>query len=351
MEINNEQLTQSERAQMKGNMRAFMAEHPARAPFTLRFMDRISSAAGAVGGVFVLPRARLVSALALAVLFLGAGTSYAAESSLPGDALYTVKININEKIAEALAPDPSARAAVLAVHTLRRLQEAETLAAQGRLTASTSAEIQSALQTIAADFDESVKAVARSPVGVAHAADLQSDLAVTLDSHARALSVIQATIPQTSTPLTLILAEVVAHAERAKEAQAQADTAVAASTSPAEADAVAGEERKNAEDALSQVRSLTARTKTSLGAASAEAIAHRADDAENALRAGEEHLHQGDPGGATDAFRTAIRTAAQARADVDTAVHLKKLLPLLGTTSSTDTGSTPADGSDPSSEF
>lgn len=341
MEIEKERLSQSERAQMKGILRAFMMEHPARTPLSLRFLDRAGSAIRAARSALALPRAQFATVFGLAVLFIGAGTSYAAESALPGDVLYSIKIHVNEKVAEALAPSHSARAAVVAAHTLRRLQEAETLAAQGRLSASTSAQIRSALQDTETDFDESVEAVARSPGGAAAAAaDLQSGLEVTLASHARALTVIQATLPQSEASLTPILAAVMAHAERAKEARVEVDTAVAASTSPTEAGVVADKERKSAEKALSQVRLLVARTKKTLGTTSAEAVAHRALDAEQALNAGEKNLDEGDPARATSAFRAAIRTAVETQTDLDTAAHLKKILPFLSALSSAEATTT-----------
>jgi hypothetical protein len=344
MEIEKEQLSESERAQMRGVLRFFMMEHPARAPLSVRFFDR-AEAIFATGAGFASPRTRLAGVLTLGVVFLGAGTSYAAESALPGDVLYPVKIQVNEKVAIALAPNPSARAGVVVAHTVRRLQEAETLAAQGRLTASTSAQIQSALQDTAQDFDRNVAEVAHSSGGAAAAADLQSNFEVTLTSHARALTVIQTALPQTDAPLTPILATVVAHAERAKEAQVQQSIVIAASTSPAEADVIAGKERRSAQDALSQIRSLVAETKQSLGTTTADIIAQQAFDTEQSLNAGQEQLDQGDTGRATSAFQAAIRTAAQTKTDVDTAVHLKKILPLLDATSSAQSEGTTSDGS------
>lgn len=347
MEFEQKHLSESERVQMKGNLRAFMREHPARVPFRIRLLDRFAAAAGAPGRVFVIhPRAQLAGALGLAVVFLSVGTSYAAESALPGDVLYSVKVNVNERVAEALAPSPSVRAAVVVSHTLRRLQEAETLAAQGRLSTSVSADIQSALQASAADFDRDVEAVAHAPGGATVAADLQSNLEVTLASHARALTVIQATRPQSDQSLTPILVAVIAHAEHARAAQAQADTAIAASSSPAEATAVADTERTSAEHALSQVRSLIMQTQQTLGSTSAQAVAQHAHDAERALNTGKEHLKAGNPVGATSAFRAALRAAVETQTDVDTAMHLKNILPALGATSSEEGDATTTDASD-----
>jgi len=77
----------------------------------------------------------------LLVLVSSAGISYAAQSSLPGDLLYPVKTDVTEKIQTVLAPTPAAKAKVNADITAKRLQEAEDLAAKGKLNEKASAVI------------------------------------------------------------------------------------------------------------------------------------------------------------------------------------------------------------------
>lgn len=79
---------------------------------------------------------RLVSGMAfiLVVAFVGGGTTYAAEGALPGDALYAVKLNVNESLRAALAQSAEAKAEWHAEAVYRRMAEAEILAARGDLT-------------------------------------------------------------------------------------------------------------------------------------------------------------------------------------------------------------------------
>jgi hypothetical protein len=88
-------------------------------------------------------------ALLLAAGLFGGGTSYAAEGSLPGDTLYSVKTHVNEPVREALAFTSSSRANVEADIATERLTEAQHLAAAGNLSTSTAA-------TLAADFADHV---------------------------------------------------------------------------------------------------------------------------------------------------------------------------------------------------
>lgn len=66
-------------------------------------------------------------AISLAVFVFG-GTSLAAEGTVPGDALYPMKVNVNEKIVEALQFTSESRAGYEAQVAERRLEEAAELA-------------------------------------------------------------------------------------------------------------------------------------------------------------------------------------------------------------------------------
>lgn len=77
---------------------------------------------------------RSVPAVVIAGLVLsGAGVSYAAEDSLPGDFLYPVKVDFNEEIVSWVTADPIERAVWEAARTERRLSEVGSLAKAGLL--------------------------------------------------------------------------------------------------------------------------------------------------------------------------------------------------------------------------
>ncbi len=90
---------------------------------------------------------RMVLAGLLLFVLVGTGTASAAQGSLPGDLLYPVKISVNERVEAALAPTVAAKAQVQVAQASRRVEEAQVLAQQGRLDATTTA-------TLADNFDE-----------------------------------------------------------------------------------------------------------------------------------------------------------------------------------------------------
>ena len=96
--------------------------------------------------VFLSPR-YLVPLFVVLVVFIGGGTTSAAQGALPGDLLYPVKVSINETVEVALAPTPAAKAEVQVRLAERRVEEAQKLSSQGRLNKKTA-------ETLTVDFDE-----------------------------------------------------------------------------------------------------------------------------------------------------------------------------------------------------
>ncbi len=89
---------------------------------------------------------KFVPALSFAVLLIATGgTSLAAESSLPGDLLYPIKIGLNEQVRGLTAVTPEAKAKFALEVTDRRLKEVALLSSKGLLNAETSSIIQSEL--------------------------------------------------------------------------------------------------------------------------------------------------------------------------------------------------------------
>lgn len=73
-----------------------------------------------------------VPLLALGLIFtVGAGSVSAAESALPGDVLYPIKVNVNEEVRAALARTPESRARVAIERAERRIQELKQLERAG----------------------------------------------------------------------------------------------------------------------------------------------------------------------------------------------------------------------------
>ncbi len=69
----------------------------------------------------------------LALVMSGAGVSYAAEDSLPGEMLYPIKVSFNEEVQSAIIVDDLEQVEWQKARVERRLQELGTLAKEGRV--------------------------------------------------------------------------------------------------------------------------------------------------------------------------------------------------------------------------
>lgn len=111
----------------------------------------------------------------LIAIFISAGTSFAAQGSTPGDMLYPIKTNINENIASSLVIGADAQARFEAKVLEERLEEAEELNAEGRLTGDLAVSVSERIATQAAT---TLAAAAKSDANVKNETTVRTQLAL-----------------------------------------------------------------------------------------------------------------------------------------------------------------------------
>lgn len=111
-------------------------------------------------------RTRIMKATLILALMvgLGGGTSFAAQQSVPGDTLYPVKVHVNENVRTAFAFDANAQAKLQAGILQERLEEAQALAARGKLEGEVEASVQA---HVAAQVDKTIAASEKADAEVA----------------------------------------------------------------------------------------------------------------------------------------------------------------------------------------
>ncbi|MBY0538720.1 hypothetical protein K2P47_04990 [Patescibacteria group bacterium] len=141
-------LSDSSRARIQHNLHEYAAFHSVREGETSRSIGVVPNGAS----LFSFKFASMPFVILLAVM-IGGGTSLAAQGSMPGDFLYPVKIGFNENIREALAVSVDSEAKLQANLLEERLEEAQKLQAEGRLTTELSATMATniAVQTMKAN--------------------------------------------------------------------------------------------------------------------------------------------------------------------------------------------------------
>jgi hypothetical protein len=155
----NVRLTDAEKNAMREYLLEYQALRPVRIDATAR-QERQATISPLAFFSFKKP----MPVLAALMLFLAGsvGVSAAAENALPGDALYPVKVSVNERVGAAFALSDEAKASYDTALADTRLAEAETLAEEGRLSTTTEA-------NLAASFS------ANADSAEGHIAKLESD--------------------------------------------------------------------------------------------------------------------------------------------------------------------------------
>ncbi len=198
-------LTESEFTAIKMRLTDYADFHIVRIPSS----DRLSVSEGSWFYKFVTSKKYMnmkiyIAAAILVALVVGAGTSFAAEKSLPGDILYPIKVNITENIKGAFTFGTKAKAEWNAQRAFRRLEEVERLAAQGKFDRNARTEVESHFEKHIQDFREYAgqDAVASSSM------ELYAGLEKTLYAHENVLTQVHDAGGQKTNEIKNILLEV-----------------------------------------------------------------------------------------------------------------------------------------------
>lgn len=341
-------LSTRERRNMRLHIEAHVRENPVHATFASGLSNKFSNTLAAIGHaldsrVFVTHPA---FAACILMLCIGIGTSYAAENSLPGQALYSFKTRVNEPLEGALAISPQAKAQWSAELTNRRLQEAEELAATNQLSPVATADIETGLDTALQNFNSSVALVAKN--NDVDAANVQTDLEASLNAHEAVLATLPTKQKNNADHISSLLRK---HASKISDDRTSALAAFTATDSP-EVHAAAIAQQKDAEDAISQVQLLSTNTTNMHVASSVSSITRSASDD---VDAGNSDAKKGHWGKAYGAFQDAVRKVKETQDSVDTRKWLKVRFNIrlddgaTTTAATSDQSSTSSDSSDSNS--
>jgi hypothetical protein len=135
-------LTAAERRELRARLVSYLEYHPSSQGIRT---ERRSSAEAARGAPISFWRA--AGATGLLTLTIGVGLASMAERSLPGDALYAVKIRFNEEVRSTLALTPYEKIEWETERLNRRVAEVRLLANEGRLTKAVERKIAEAVRT------------------------------------------------------------------------------------------------------------------------------------------------------------------------------------------------------------
>ena len=292
-----EGLSKSERERMRGTLHAYVTMKPARRP---------GAPARARSRYFFGPLTmRYVSLALVAILFISsAGVSYAAEGALPGDALYAVKTNINEPLQGALAITSSAKTAWAMSVATARVQEATTLAAEGKLDPETQAALQASFSAHAQIAANNIEQQASTSPDLG--AEVATRFEAQLNEYQRMLTQVAQVSHVEASPLATAVAD-----ESARVAGIGARAAAASSATSSTAAIAASRMRDAARSAIDDSTKLAGNAISALASSSAALVSQQLNDASATLAAGEEYLQSNESPRALTAFSDALSATAK----------------------------------------
>ncbi len=314
--IKNASLTESERVSMRNNLMAFIEEHPVKQPVLFRIQETVLTTLTYFSASRIVRPASFAFAM---VLVVGIGTSYAAEGALPGDPLYAVKVHVVEKIQGSLAVSTTEKVEWNADLLERRLTEAETLAAEDKLTPESGAKIGQLIAATAQDFNIQAEELAKTEEGTVVAASAQSRVEAAFLGHERVLAALSREIPDSEPKIRPVLALVRAHAEVAEVARENTERTIAAKKGST-VRLAATDSRHVADSTLGKVKKRVALQNAPSAAATEASTSALA--VEQAINDGDEKLKQGNYTGAFGTYQAALRAAHAVEVNLDAEARL-----------------------------
>lgn len=158
---------------------------------------------------------RMAAAGFASVVLVGVGISYAAENALPGDTLYAMKIEVNERVRLWAALSEEAEVEWSVARTMRRLEELERLATAGDLNDTLRDQITTRLEQNTEEANKAIESLKKEQIIIA--ADASSRLESSLRVHERMLVQVAEDRADMSSQIHVILDTVRKKAESVSE--------------------------------------------------------------------------------------------------------------------------------------
>ena len=311
-------LAKEERSRIEDNLVLFMDQNPVRYGVEQRQLNHTGSIKN--NFKFLNFNFKTMPIFIVIALLVGGGVSFAAaEKALPGDVLYPVKVHVNEEVRGLASLSPEAKANWEAVLASRRLEEAEDLAAKSDL----SADVRDRLE---ANFEEHAdKAEARiaslNGTDAKAAADIASNLAVSLRAHHRILLSIGASKDgQVEVDLKPLSVKIEKEREDVENQKADKENDVSVS---ADVQAAAEGRMNAANNKIAEVQKFIDNKKDELGATATAQIQARLDVAKDLVVQGKAKLDAKAFGEAFLLFGKAHAKAQEAKLLIEAKSHFE----------------------------
>lgn len=250
-------------------------------------------------------------------ILLGGGASLAAQQSLPGDALYSVKVSVNEKVIALVKVSEEAKANWDARLAVRRLEEAEELAAKSELDADVRANLEANFKSFADRVEARI--IAFEDRDQDNAVEVIANFETALKTHQRILLAIGKAKSDQKKDVDALAAEVKVEEQDSAKIRKDKEAEVSAS---ADVEASANGRRTAAENKINEVEKYISSKADVLGASATVQAEARLQAARDLIVRGDAQLSAQKWGAAFVLFGQAHATAQEAKLLIEAKANL-----------------------------
>lgn len=296
-------LLKSEKESLKTSLESFIKTYPVRSLYEARPLFQSAR---------LNQKLQPIMAIALLIaLFVGGGTSLAAENSLPGDPLYHVKVGINEEVRGWLSLSDTSKAGWTSKLEERRLEETESLATQGKLDTKTSTDIESRLDLYARAYSDLSKKI-KSKEGSKSSFEVNANLETTLRAHQQILTQISSEKEDAKVNIDRVLAKVNAQLGVVAEERTDVEAKISGESN-SDLKTAAEAKMEEAKQNVLEARNLVAAFKSSLSVNSSAKAEAKIKLAEKVIAKGNGQFNNETYGRALVSFQQASSIAQEAK--------------------------------------
>lgn len=323
-------LTSAEKAAGREMLRQYMAMRPVRvAPASSSVLGSMAKKLWCVPSLASFAKPLGVFTLVLGLMLSAAGVSYAAEGALPGDALYPVKVSINEEIRAAAAISVIDRTRWENERASRRLSEAEALARKGQFQKEVAAELLTRLEThlglaqsLEADFEaQQQERQQRRQIEIM--SEINASFEGKLRAHKKLLGLLTS-VSEQDEPSAKLAAVVDLQAEMAGKRRLQAEERLWMIAAGTFSSADMEVRTKNAHRAIAGTKSLLGKTRARMDEETVIAVEAKLAAAEKAMAERDEKIAAGDQRAAVGLYFDALRDADEGKSLIKSGALIAK---------------------------
>jgi hypothetical protein len=303
-------LSHEEKAAMRSHIVSFMHEHPLPTRSDAWFGTPSDAWYGIKSPLRTpaLHMVRVTLGTLLLVATVGGSLATAAERSLPGDILYSVKVNVTEEVRSVIAVSSKNQAVWAAERAHRRLEEVEKLAVEGRLDGKVS-------RTLERKFEQHAEkslALAEESDDFEVKANVHADLEATLEAHKTALGTLIETNEDLDEKLKDVRTVVTKKAEASEDARRAAEKEQLSASSTIYSLALLEKRKKIIEDKIEDVDDAYDEVRKLIDRKLAREISDLIEDAEHSYDRAERFLDKEELGRAVVEFQETLRVVKEA---------------------------------------